>query len=199
MIIDCPSCGTAYRHTAEPAVKPSNARCSRCDEVFPFRGRRRQYRILSCTHRETGRMPAVPVIGGPSPDPRGASAGRMTIGMDDPTLAAQLEQTALDRAPGAGGPVLTYRVDATPATADAPADEEAAAEPVADKGKKTREARRRGARPLFKILFGLSTGAATGWAALTYVPMTLEHSGILAAAVAVVVSWVGLRWKSTSR
>jgi hypothetical protein len=124
----------------------------------------------------------------------------MTIGMDDPALAAQLEQTALDGATGAGTPVMTYRVDATPATGVAPASKNGGvAEQVAEKGKKSRKARRRGARPFFKILFGLSTGAATGWAAFTYVPMTLEHSAIVAAALAVVVSWVGLRWKSTSR
>jgi hypothetical protein len=124
----------------------------------------------------------------------------MAIGMDDPALAAQLEQTALDGATGGGTPVLTYRVDATPATDLAPAaKDERAAEPVAEKGKKRLKARRSGARPFFKILFGLSTGAATGWAAFTYVPMTLEHSAIVAAALAVVVSWVGLRWKSTSR
>jgi hypothetical protein len=190
VIIDCPSCGTSYRHAAEPAAEPSNARCSRCDEIFPLRGRRRHYRIVSCTHDGAGASPAVPVIGGPA----GAAAARMNIGMDDPALAAQLEKTALDGGAGAGKAVLTYRVDATQATADAPVEGKTSA-----KRKKTPEARRRGARPLFKILFGLSTGAASGWAAFTYVPMTLEHSAIVAAAMAVVVSWVGLRWKSTSR
>jgi hypothetical protein len=45
VIVDCPSCGTHYRHSA--AVQGAlQAHCSRCDERFPLRPRRRGYVLV---------------------------------------------------------------------------------------------------------------------------------------------------------
>ncbi len=185
VIIDCPSCGTAYRHAIAPAQRGVSARCSRCESVFPVRAGRRRYRVVHRTSLDTH-------CGGPVPTFPGAASAvgtgtRMHIGMDDPSLAPHLENTALD---GRGGSAMTYLVDVESAP-QTPAI-------VADEGT---EASREGAgvRPFFKVLVGLTAGAATGWALVFQYPvMEFTRSVLVAAGVAVVVTWVGLRWKRTS-
>lgn len=71
MIVTCPSCRTRYRH-ASAGSDPGLGRCSRCDETFDLAPRARPYLLL----------PASPIPAAMRPLP---------AGMDDPSLAAQLQ------------------------------------------------------------------------------------------------------------
>ena len=81
MIVNCPSCRTSYR-TAELSSGARLGRCSHCDETFDLAPRARQYVVLPLS----------------TPLP---------VGMDDPSLAGQLERSgrAVDRVipPGQSG------------------------------------------------------------------------------------------------
>ena len=74
MIVQCPSCHTAYRHGAPPAgVPPEAAQCGQCETEFPL-ARGKSYRVLATISRQSD-----PTLG---------------IGFDDPTLAEPLAEAA---------------------------------------------------------------------------------------------------------
>ena len=132
-----------------------------------------------------------PIVAIPGPTPAASTGTRMRIGMDDPSLAPHLERTALD---GQGGSALTYlvEVESSPETAIIEEGESAVATEAVPK--------RAGVRPFFKVLLGISAGLAAGWALVFEYPvMDFMHSVLVAVGLAVVVSWMGLRWKRTSR
>ena len=77
MIVSCPSCRTRYRHV-EAGSDPRLGRCSQCDETFDLAHRSRQYVLLPASR--------PPQIGGSPPTP-------LPVGMDDPSLAGQLQSS----------------------------------------------------------------------------------------------------------
>lgn len=114
MIVTCPSCGTSYRHSAAGAPEGTAARCSRCESVFHV-ARQPMYRLNRALEVSGGpllqdprREPAAPVLVRatlPEPPPP-----RLTIGMDDPSLAGALQRTALDGGTEDEARSLTYWV-----------------------------------------------------------------------------------------
>jgi len=101
VIVCCPSCQARYR--VPEAVETDHGRCSRCHDPVPLVEPRRTYLV---------RTP------GASEGRSGRVVGRLTIGMDDPTLAGRVGRSGLD-APG--GAALTFRVFASDLRAGAPA------------------------------------------------------------------------------
>ena len=91
MIVSCPSCGTRYRHRSESAGEAAAARCSQCDDMVPLVVAGRPYLIV----------PAA-----------GAERAGMSIGMDDPRLAAQLKNTSLDADSNEMPGAISYRIAA---------------------------------------------------------------------------------------
>ncbi|MDH3627625.1 MAG: hypothetical protein OEV00_10245 [Acidobacteriota bacterium] len=70
MIVQCPSCQTAYRHSFDAAMAASQvAACGQCETQFPL-GRRKAYRVAQAVDRQDD--------------------AAMGIGMDHPGLAAPL-------------------------------------------------------------------------------------------------------------
>jgi len=144
VIVSCPACQTHYRHRRErPHAKL--ARCSRCNEVFPLETAKQSYKVM---------QPAD-----------AAGTRRMTIGMDDPSLAAKLRETAMDASSDQSPPALTYRVmnDGETAQDDStvdslPVESSSATAPAA--GDATAVPR---LRPLLMALFPGSLGAAAGY------------------------------------
>lgn len=45
MIVNCPSCRTRFRYSADEAPELRQGRCSRCDEEFPLAPGRKSYRL----------------------------------------------------------------------------------------------------------------------------------------------------------
>jgi predicted Zn finger-like uncharacterized protein len=148
VIVSCPACHTQYRHRQE-RPKAKLARCSRCNEVFPLESAKQGYKLM----RPTGTVAA------------GAGARRMTIGMDDPLLAAKLQKTAMDATRGQSPPAMTYRVMNEAGTADGEATPEqtttkSAVTPPVDAGADAPA--RRSRQVLVALLLG-SAGAALGY------------------------------------
>lgn len=106
MMISCPSCRTRYKMPVQTSPTTTQAHCSRCDERFPLASERSAYRISQATGE------AAPGAGGMA----------LKIGLDDPTLATQVSNSALAAAGTADA--MTYRVVAQPDSAEVP--------PVAD-------------------------------------------------------------------
>jgi hypothetical protein len=193
VIISCPSCGTRYRHPAVAGAVAPTARCSACERVFsvPVRAGRPYVVIDGGAPARGGSAARAAGRGrGRRPEPGAPVAGRpvarLAIGMDDPSLAAQLERTALD---GDGSP-MTYRLESVaPAGRDrAPADRDggAPAPAVRQRGRVWRAA---------AVLVVGALGAAAGW-------LLAGRSGadprIWAAGAGVAglfLAWTTLRWK----
>lgn len=102
MILNCPGCGTLFRHAAAPAGVA--ARCSCCSEVFPFPAPRR-YRVASGASaildrvRRMGASEAAARMDLPAlrEVAAGPASMRHASGADDPTLASRLERMAHER------------------------------------------------------------------------------------------------------
>lgn len=86
MIVQCPSCHTAYRHGAPPAGGAQQAvQCGQCETEFPL-ARGKSYRVLTRLSRQSD-----PTLG---------------IGLDDPTLAKPLAVAAAIEPPRSASPTL---------------------------------------------------------------------------------------------
>ena len=101
-MISCPSCRTRYRMPVQTSPMTTQAHCSRCDQRFPLASERSAYRIS----RATGEVAT-----------RSAGA-TLNIGLDDPTLAPHVSNSALSAAGTADA--MTYRVVAQPAAPEIP-------------------------------------------------------------------------------
>lgn len=191
MIVSCPSCGTRYRHRRSPGEAPAAARCSCCEHVFPLSSSPRTYRVVSRPAdsggvTSTARGPVIAPGGFPGEGPP-----RMPIGMDDPSIAPQLDKTALDHA-GASGPALVYRVEAGEVDGGVQASTRATLDGESDRT----PARRDGPGAVLGTFVAALAGAAAGW---WYGPRVMvmgePRSWVLAGtALGLLVAWLGLRW-----
>jgi len=121
VIVTCPSCQTRYRHPLEDPDPAQECRCSRCENVFLPGPAPRRYRVLESEPigaddialASTARVtPIVPDASVPRTETHAAGHQKatMTIGMDDPSLADQLVETAVNKTTGHDRPVLSYSV-----------------------------------------------------------------------------------------
>ena len=186
MIVNCPSCGTRYRHRSAPGGESPNAQCSSCEHVFPLVHAARSYVVMARAGEGVlvgaGRLRAAAGVG---------ARGGLAIGMDDPSIAAQLEKTALTGG-GATGQAMTYRVDLD--VEDSPAVDE----PAEVEHEGLAEAPRQ-AGPM-TVLFALATAAAGswgGWWLAPRLPGQPETWILVGAGVGLIVAWLGLRWTQT--
>ena len=186
MIVNCPSCGTRYRHRSALGGESPHARCSSCEHVFPLVQGARSYLVMASAGEGVlvgaGRPRAAAGVG---------TRGGLAIGMDDPSIAAQLEKTALTGG-GATGQAITYRVDLD--VEDSPA----AGEQVEVEHEALAEGPRQ-AGPM-TVLFALATAAAGSWSGWWFAPRLpgQPETWILAGAgMGLIVAWLGLRWTQT--
>lgn len=154
MIISCPSCNTRYRAAGEPTWSVGHARCSRCENVFPLDRPSKTYLLVGQS-----------IAGSPA----------MTIGMDDPTLAGQLQQTALDGR-AADPAAMTYRIQA---------------DPDPGSGEKARGAPRR--RRVHPVLL-TALGATAGWGLAQWMQIIPWGATLAGAGLGLLVSQLGRKW-----
>jgi len=199
VIVSCPSCGTRYRHRRAPGVVASTARCSGCEHVFALTLSPRAYLLVP---RPSDGGSTAPRIPGPVVAPGGypaAMAARMSIGMDDPSIAPQLQQTALDGT-GASGPALTYRIESGEVDADeqVPAVETDPTTFEADP--EALHARRDGPGAILGAFVTAVAGAMAGWwLAPRLTEMGEPRSWVLVGTMlGLLVAWLGLRWTRES-
>lgn len=182
MLVNCPGCGTLYRH---PAAPPGAAvRCSCCSEVFRFPAARR-YRVASAASAVMDRVRQLgaPEAAAPLREaPAGPASLTFAAASNDPGLASRLERMAFERGfPPAPEPA------APPAAPAEPSIERMLAElseprtiPVA--------------APLAAAIVGAgATFGASAWVGGTLVPAA---AGMGAGALA---GWVAWRWVDTKR
>jgi hypothetical protein len=216
VIISCPLCGTRYRHRVVAGARWSRARCSTCEEVFPLHARRQAYVLSGPLRTEDGRrgperispLPDVPVVHALAPAvaaARAGAAGRLAIGMDDPTLASRLSRTTLDREAAPGSPAITYRVAAGAAERmepsavspqvgipeghrPVPASWTAAEQPI-------RSHDSPGASP-GGLVMGVVVGGAAGGVLAHWAGVQPHHGMLAGIAVGLFLAAMGPRWKS---
>lgn len=195
MIVSCPSCGTRYRHRRAPGATPANARCSGCEHVFPLAPSPQSYVLMA---RPSDGGSAGPGLAGPVVAPGGYPAEappRMPIGMDDPSIAPQLEHTALTGA-GASGPALTYRIEPDEVASEEIATAEAIEPTTSGAGPVAPRARRDEPGAILSTFLITVAGAAAGW----WLSPRLAEMGeprtwvLVGTTLGLLVAWLGLRW-----
>ncbi|HKQ59770.1 MAG TPA: hypothetical protein VJS92_00715 [Candidatus Polarisedimenticolaceae bacterium] len=176
MIVNCPSCRTRYRHDAAAAASLALARCSRCEECFPFPRSRRPYVLVT---------------------PRSAPA----IGLDDPLLAPRLERTAFDLQASPGPEAADFRDRFEAAVRPEPRIEpesELALEPSIAEAELVAPARRSarsGLLALFLTMVGF--GAAYAWAWRSHEnPVVWSAIG---GGGGLLLGWLVTRWTARKR
>ena len=126
----------------------------------------------------------------------GTAAGGLAIGMDDPSIAAQLEKTALDSG-AAAGTAITYRVDVEGERAAA-SSRQAANDAVASSREAANDdaerARKAGPVAVIMTLVTASAGIWAGWWLSPGLPGQPETWILAGAGVGLMVAWLGLRW-----
>jgi hypothetical protein len=181
VIVGCPCCGTRYRHQTAQAELSRQARCSRCDHLFPLAGARRSY-VLLPSRRPAGHFPGD---------------GGLKIGMDDPRLAEQLASNALNAA--AQQPtVMSYTAMAEDAVAPPPevsADRGAASvsEPAQPR------ARLKPLRGLLVAMLLASIGTAAGYFGALEQQLDPLRWAPVGAMVGLLFGWAWVRWTARRR
>jgi hypothetical protein len=157
------------------------ARCSRCDHLFPLAGAKRTYVLLP------SRRPARQFTGD----------GGLNIGMDDPRLAEQLASNALNAA--AHQPTaMSYSTMAEEAV-DPPPEVSAdrAAAPVLEPAQP--QTRHRPLRGLLVAVLLASIGTAAGYYGALEQQLDPLRWAPVGAAVGLVFGWAWVRWAARRR
>lgn len=205
VIVNCPSCGTRYRHPDVPAGTDLQARCSRCEETFTLRPTAREYVLAGGPASASAGPAGVQAMAGPEapPAPELSGAG-LAIGMDDPTLAEKLRSAGRDRGGGSHG-AITYRVDVAD-EAKAPKREGAVSkrsrargsEPKRPPMKSDDATTRRGGffRSLLGTLLLVNLGMVAGWTLSSRLNMEFAPVVLAGSVLGLLLAWWGVRWKT---
>lgn len=194
VIVTCPECRTRYRYPQEDPTGPVRCRCSRCESTFVAGDVARSYLVVGETgHGQPEAAPATPVVPGGE---LGDKPAGLSIGMDDPTLAPRLQQTALDGGVE-GGPeaALTYHIEVD--DPDPEVDSEAASEPVEETEPEvvTAKTKRPGFGALLFVLVLTATFAAGGWQLAVQLGENPLNTASSTSLVGLLVGWLWVRWK----
>ncbi len=194
LLVTCPSCRALYRHAAA-AAGADRARCSRCSSVFLLTGSvGASYRVVDAAALPVPR-PGIPHHGPGAP---------LGIGMDDPSLAEQLERAGRTSGPGAERRPMTYRVlaDEEPEHASARtaapgvADEVVAAESPAEATPAPVRARHGALARGTITLCCIGLGAAAGYLTASDLAGDFRVGAAIGGAAGLVLAWGWLRWMS---